>query len=62
MEYAFEGEQLAGGQQHRPSVFTHALIKGLRTGDADRVHWIRCAIVRGMSLRVELGGDVVGVV
>jgi hypothetical protein len=36
MEYAFEGEQLAGEQQRRPSVFTTALVEGLRTGDADR--------------------------
>src|SRR5215467_8488468 len=36
MEYAFEGEQLADDQRRRPSVFTHALVEGLATGDADR--------------------------
>ena len=36
MEYAFEGEQLAGDQHRRPSVFTSALVEGLATGDADR--------------------------
>lgn len=36
MEYAFEGDQLADDQHHRPSVFTSALVKGLATGDADQ--------------------------
>ena len=36
MEYAFEGDQLAGDQRPHPSVFTSALVEGLATGDADR--------------------------
>jgi Caspase domain len=36
MEYAFEGDQLAGDAGSRPSVFTSALVEGLATGDADR--------------------------
>jgi hypothetical protein len=36
MEYAFEGDQLAGDEEPRPSVFTTALVEGLTTGDADR--------------------------
>ncbi|MEV6908890.1 caspase family protein [Amycolatopsis sp. NPDC051071] len=35
IEYAFEGDHLADGHA-RPSVFTSALVDGLRTGDADR--------------------------
>ncbi|HET7475454.1 MAG TPA: caspase family protein [Dermatophilaceae bacterium] len=35
MEYAFEGTELAQGQA-TPSVFTTALVHGLRTGEADR--------------------------
>jgi caspase domain-containing protein len=35
MEYSFEGAQLAGGDP-APSVFTGALVEGIRTGDADR--------------------------
>ncbi|MFD5251103.1 caspase domain-containing protein [Amycolatopsis sp. NPDC058340] len=35
IEYAFEGDQLADDHV-RPSVFTSALVEGLRTGDADR--------------------------
>ena len=33
-EYSFEGGQASG--KSLPSVFTHAIIKGLRTGEADR--------------------------
>jgi len=33
-EYSFEGGQASG--EGVPSVFTHAIVKGLRTGDADR--------------------------
>ncbi|QKV75513.1 caspase family protein [Amycolatopsis sp. Hca4] len=36
IEYAFEGATLAAGQPARPSVFTSALVEGLRTGEADR--------------------------
>ena len=37
MEYAFEGAQLASGAGRAgPSVFTGALVGGIRTGDADR--------------------------
>ncbi|WP_328330689.1 caspase family protein [Kribbella sp. NBC_00382] len=36
IEYAFEGDQLADDNTHRPSVFTTALVEGLATGDADR--------------------------
>ncbi|ANN19432.1 caspase [Amycolatopsis orientalis] len=35
IEYAFEGDNLADDHA-RPSVFTSALVDGLRTGDADR--------------------------
>ncbi|GAB3728478.1 hypothetical protein GCM10027598_48950 [Amycolatopsis oliviviridis] len=35
IEYAFEGDNLADDHA-RPSVFTSALVEGLRTGDADR--------------------------
>ena len=33
-EYSFEGDQVSGDGV--PSVFTHAIVNGLRTGDADR--------------------------
>src|SRR6266545_602320 len=38
MEYAFEGARLANSSSSRggPSVFTGALVEGIRTGDADR--------------------------
>ncbi|HEY2956612.1 MAG TPA: caspase family protein [Actinomycetota bacterium] len=36
MEYAFEGDQLTDARAVAPSVFTSALVEGLRTGDADR--------------------------
>jgi len=36
MEYAFEGDRLADDHTPSPSVFTAALVEGLRTGDADR--------------------------
>jgi hypothetical protein len=36
IEYAFEGARLAEGQPAQPSVFTSALVEGLRTGEADR--------------------------
>jgi hypothetical protein len=36
MEYAFEGDELADGQERRPSVFTSAVVEGLETGEADR--------------------------
>ena len=36
MEYAFEGDELTDTQDLQPSVFTSALVNGLRTGDADR--------------------------
>ncbi|WP_305783895.1 caspase family protein [Symbioplanes lichenis] len=36
MEYAFEGDHLAGSPVPRPSVFTSALVEGLSTGLADR--------------------------
>ncbi|KUO08917.1 caspase family protein [Streptomyces sp. DSM 15324] len=35
MEYAFEGAQLTRTAAPRPSVFTHAVVEGLTTGDAD---------------------------
>ena len=35
MEYAFEGDQLADNCAARPSVFTHAVVEGLETGEAD---------------------------
>jgi uncharacterized caspase-like protein len=34
LEYSFEGEEVAG--EGRPSIFTGALVHGLRTGEADR--------------------------
>jgi YVTN family beta-propeller protein len=36
MEYAFEGTQLSDGTPPGPSMFTSALVEGIRTGDADR--------------------------
>ncbi len=36
MEYAFEGGDLSDEHDSSPSVFTSALVEGLRTGDADR--------------------------
>ncbi|MGK3204832.1 caspase family protein [Amycolatopsis sp. MEPSY49] len=36
IEYAFEGATLASDEPARPSVFTAALVEGLRTGEADR--------------------------
>ena len=36
MEYAFEGSALATDDQKQPSVFTAAVVEGLRTGAADR--------------------------
>ncbi|GAA3004688.1 caspase family protein [Actinokineospora diospyrosa] len=36
MEYAFEGQELTDTAAGGPSVFTSALVEGLRTGDADR--------------------------
>src|SRR6266498_1150815 len=36
MEYAFEGDELTDTKALAPSVFTSALVEGLRTGDADR--------------------------
>ncbi|GKQ39748.1 caspase family protein [Streptomyces sp. A012304] len=36
MEYAFEGPDLAERSAPRPSVFTQAVVEGLRTGEADR--------------------------
>jgi WD40 repeat protein len=38
MEYAFEGRQLTDGGPHGPSLFTGALVEGVRTGAADRDH------------------------
>ncbi len=35
MEYAFEGDELAENSAPRPSVFTHAVVEGLQTGEAD---------------------------
>ena len=35
MEYAFEGDELAEDNAPLPSVFTAALVEGLRTGEAD---------------------------
>jgi hypothetical protein len=35
MEYAFEGNQLADNSAPQPSVFTHAVVEGLETGEAD---------------------------
>ncbi|EOD66195.1 caspase family protein [Amycolatopsis vancoresmycina] len=36
IEYAFEGATLASDEPAQPSVFTSALVEGLRTGEADR--------------------------
>jgi hypothetical protein len=36
MEYAFEGARLATGDAPAPSVFTGALVEGIKTGAADR--------------------------
>lgn len=36
MEYAFEGTSLADVANPQPSVFTEALVQGIRTGEADR--------------------------
>ncbi|MFI5888921.1 caspase family protein [Actinoplanes sp. NPDC051513] len=36
MEYAFEGARLAEGSPTPPSIFTGALVEGIRTGNADR--------------------------
>ena len=36
MDYAFEGDELADARDPGPSVFTSALVEGLKTGDADR--------------------------
>lgn len=36
MEYAFEGAALAADERANPSVFTSAVVEGLRTGEADR--------------------------
>jgi hypothetical protein len=36
IEYAFEGDQLADENALQPSVFTSALVRGLKTGEADR--------------------------
>lgn len=35
MEFAFEGDELAENRAPRPSVFTHAVVEGLATGEAD---------------------------
>ncbi|MGW3173838.1 caspase family protein [Streptomyces sp. NPDC001153] len=35
MEYSFEDTELVEGSAQKPSVFTHAVVEGLRTGDAD---------------------------
>ncbi|WP_327434763.1 caspase family protein [Streptomyces sp. NBC_01236] len=35
MEYSFEGNQLTENSAPRPSVFTHAVVEGLETGEAD---------------------------
>ncbi|MFG3718555.1 caspase domain-containing protein [Streptomyces massasporeus] len=35
MEYSFEGDELAENSAPRPSVFTHAVVEGLETGEAD---------------------------
>jgi hypothetical protein len=35
MEYSFEGNELAEDSAPRPSVFTHAVVEGLETGEAD---------------------------
>ncbi|MEW2399015.1 caspase family protein [Streptomyces sp. NPDC046862] len=36
MEFAFEDSELAEGSDARPSLFTHAVVEGLETGEADR--------------------------
>ena len=36
IEYAFEGTELAADERAKPSVFTSAVVEGLRTGEADR--------------------------
>jgi hypothetical protein len=36
MEYSFEGAELADSHEPAPSVFTSALVEGLKTGEADR--------------------------
>ncbi len=36
MEYAFEGAQLTDSRKPTPSLFTGALVEGIRTGEADR--------------------------
>ena len=36
MEYAFEGDELSDTNEHKPSLFTSALVEGLDTGEADR--------------------------
>jgi hypothetical protein len=36
IEYAFEGGELADANTKQPSVFTSALVRGLRTGEADQ--------------------------
>ena len=36
MEYAFESGELTDARERAPSVFTSALVEGLRTGEADR--------------------------
>jgi hypothetical protein len=36
MEYAFEGEHLTPDSRPQPSIFTSALVQGLRTGEADQ--------------------------
>lgn len=38
MEYAFEGGELTAGGGPAPSLFTSALVNGIRTGAADRDH------------------------
>ncbi|MEV3970296.1 caspase family protein [Streptomyces sp. NPDC050698] len=35
MEYSFEGDELAENTAPRPSLFTHAVVEGLETGEAD---------------------------
>jgi Caspase domain len=43
MEYAYEGDQLTTDKP-KPSVFTEAVVQGLRTGEADRDHDKRVSI------------------
>lgn len=38
MEYAFEGTSLAEGRIGEPSLFTRAVVEGIRSGEADRDH------------------------